>query len=707
MRVLYRSVYEETVLTAGDIHYVVPSPAVIELDIDNNDNDYRVSFNGKPASVNDRKFFVDHPAANLVVKYADADRIIEYSIQPFPQPINEELGKAYYAFLEDWRKSCDNDFDCIEAITSGLIRLYALKQSAEIRNYLVIFNSLNESYIALKRICDAPKSHLRSINEIRPIDTVKRIGYESIPYLASHSEDWLARTASGLKPARLFSRVEDDEYQIYENRVIKTLIDLSLCFLKKCQHELEQKQSQLETIINSEVQTSGFGFDKGFAKAVSELLCADNQAPENYASQFKLANEQIALAKIIIKKYTVLRQSILYRYLKKSKSITNPLQETNILLLDRHYSVAFQLWKKLCRYLAPTQKDEDARITTYREIYQAVKLFIITLVKYTAHTLGFERQGNDTSYFRKSDSICIDIDEQDDLVIVKILDKSRRVLELNRQISCPIKPGETYKSFSLDFQGLCLSWDNDTTTEEIDDFCALFKQRNTYGQKADENRKRYQSLKSAITERQTKYRQEETFSIVFIPTACMLENDILIRFKDYMTEKAKLVLKRFKANLVVVSLADLDICEQKITSYAKKHNDSIAFLPLTLLDINSYRRIQNLILRFITRIDNNHCPYCGTAFRNGSNRHKCETCDLITTSTQCEVDSTHKFTYLSHELKPEIIERMQEIDHNHFNQHDSLFHYMDIVEMVVENGSVHPLCPLCDKNKYGEKNKNI
>ena len=77
------------------------------------------------------------------------------------------------------------------------------------------------------------KSHLKAVNEVRPIETVKRIGYESIPYLAAHSEDWLARTASGLKPARLFSRVEDDEFQIYENRVTKTLIDLILSFLRK------------------------------------------------------------------------------------------------------------------------------------------------------------------------------------------------------------------------------------------------------------------------------------------------------------------------------------------------------------------------------------------------------------------------------------------------------------------------------------------
>ena len=169
-----------------------------------------------------------------------------------------------------------------------------------------------------------------------------------------------------------------------------------------------------------------------------------------------------------------------------------------------------------------------------------------------------------------------------------------------------------------------------------------------------------------------------------------------------MTKKAELVLEKYKANLVVVSLANIDICEQKITTYAKYQDNNIAFLPLTLFDINSYRRIQNLLLRFIARIDNNHCPYCGTAFRNSSNRHKCESCGLVTTTTQCEVNNSHKFTYLSYELKSEKIEQMENVDYEQFYLVDSLFHYKDIVGMKVEHGSIRPVCPYCHINIHQE-----
>ena len=148
----------------------------------------------------------------------------------------------------------------IASVCNGDIPLYAIDNSLEDENWDELFGKLQDAKRPITKICEAPKSHLKSVNEIRPIDTVKRVGYESIPYLASHSEDWLARTATGLKPARLFSRVEDDDFSIYENRVTKTLIDVVITYLRKTEKKLNDAVGQLEGIINSGVQTTGFGY---------------------------------------------------------------------------------------------------------------------------------------------------------------------------------------------------------------------------------------------------------------------------------------------------------------------------------------------------------------------------------------------------------------------------------------------------------------
>lgn len=59
----------------------------------------------------------------------------------------------------------------------------------------------------------------------------------------------------------MFSRVEDDEFQIYENRVVKTLTDLILGFLRRTEKQLRDQRDQLRGIMNSGVQTGSFGFD--------------------------------------------------------------------------------------------------------------------------------------------------------------------------------------------------------------------------------------------------------------------------------------------------------------------------------------------------------------------------------------------------------------------------------------------------------------
>ena len=138
--------------------------------------------------------------------------------------------KAYKDFGEAFRLHAQ---DPIAAVCNGDIPLYAIDNSLEDDDWIDVFDKIGFAKKYFANICKKPKSHLKSVNEIRPIDTVKRVGYESIPYLASHSEDWLTRTATGLKPARLFSRVEDDDFFIYENRVTKTLIDIVITYLRK------------------------------------------------------------------------------------------------------------------------------------------------------------------------------------------------------------------------------------------------------------------------------------------------------------------------------------------------------------------------------------------------------------------------------------------------------------------------------------------
>ena len=269
MRVVYRSVYTDEELQPGIPLRVIPGSGTLSIVTESGDPGMEIYFNGEKLEDEPRDLPVD-VGGELIVKRGK-DRNV-YTVRPFIEPLTPDFSKAYEQFYyEHLRKGTDE----IASIRSGNVKLYAVDQSTEVKDWSDIFDQIEAAYPAFKAICDKPKSHLRVVNEVRPIETVKRVGYESIPYLAAHSEDWLARTASGLKPARLFSRVEDDDFQIYENRVVKTLIDMIIPFLRRTEKDLKEKYAQLEGIMNSGVQTGSFGFDVTFKKAIAELIKKD------------------------------------------------------------------------------------------------------------------------------------------------------------------------------------------------------------------------------------------------------------------------------------------------------------------------------------------------------------------------------------------------------------------------------------------------
>jgi hypothetical protein len=171
-----------------------------------------------------------------------------------------------------------------------------------------------------------------------------------------------------------------------------------------------------------------------------------------------------------------------------------------------------------------------------------------------------------------------------------------------------------------------------------------------------------------------------------------------------MKSKAKsLLIKSTDIDYVVIAMPKCQSNEEKLTTYAKRYGEKIAFLPLTMFDINSYRRLQGIFLRMILKIGNGKCPYCGSNMRGNDSRYECMggDCKLLVTNTICDEPSCkHKFTYLSYTVREEVLKKMQGIGPDDFHKYDSMFQYKDIVPLAVGNEikpKITPICPKCGK----------
>lgn len=690
MKILYRSAFATVELNPDVTFRTVPGKAYMEIHKGRNEGVFDLLYNGTIIDPETKEIECNEDGELVVRK--EGERHV-YSVKPIAQPLPMKYAKAYEQFLYEYE---DKEFDEIRSIQTGGLRLYAVDQSTEVYDWSEVFAQIEESFSAFKTICEKPKSHLKAVNEVRPIETVKRIGYESIPYLAAHSEDWLARTASGLKPARLFSRVEDDEFQIYENRVVKTLIDLILGFLRRTEKQLRDQRDQLRGIMNSSVQTGSFGFDVSFQKAVAELMSSDKKGDEYRSKSLELVEKLQEWSYRLLKKYRSLRQTRLYRYLRKAKPVQNPLNETNILVMDKQYSVIFKLWKTVHHVVAPKTVEDEVQIS-FDDVFDDYLLYCSTLCGYAAHVLNFELE-EDGRYIREADNIEIEVDRQEEYIRVVLADKERHSVEILSGVEVPIQSGSVYPDYSgFRYDGRFLSWPNDVSEDSIDEFCGLFKTKESRGKEQNEEKRKYSALKSLITQKHRSYPAPGRTSFILVPAVVELGMENRSSFREAVDAEVDDIIKKYPGEDIIVSLPLCNENEQKITEYAKEQGQSVSVLPLTMFDINSFRRIQNILYRHILKLEKGGCLNCGGAVRRHDNYRICDACNQLTlTKTICpNPKCKHEYYYLNYDVAEDTINRMQEVKQENFFQWDSLYQYKDIVNMRLDGGKIRTICPCC------------
>lgn len=152
--------------------------------------------------------------------------------------------------------------------------------------------------------------------------------------------------------------------------------------------------------------------------------------------------------------------------------------------------------------------------------------------------------------------------------------------------------------------------------------------------------------------------------------------------------------------IYVVALPLCEENEQKLTEYAREDDLNVSFLPLTMFDINSFRRIQNLLYRMILNLDKETCPSCGNNMRSSYNQRICDNCNqLMLTKTVCpNPDCGQEYFYMGYDVPEITITKMESVSPENFFQWDSLFQYKNIVNMTVKEGKIRTICPHCHQS---------
>ena len=561
----------------------------------------------------------------------------------------------------------------------------------------------------IPHIFQKPKQHLKQINEIRPAAVVSRIGQESISHLVSHSEHWKGIKISGLVPERLLARTLEDDFAIYENRAVKTLVDTLYCEMKKLDEETIDCHMQIEMVDSPTYSAER----KEYFHARNILLKGMNE--ESVMDQQILLEEQKKKIDQILVKLGKCKATPLYRHLKRAKNVHGKLKKTNIFMMDKYYKYAFKLAELMQnrQEISPYEMVHDVD-EEYELFCKILFLFALRYFNYEADDPSLDifdgHKLVDTHYHfgkwhLRVEEYTVDKLNSNGFVVNQYFDNPIEVYVENIDID-----EKVMDNFSdVRFEAGKLIFSTIPSEDKQEDIVKSL--RETWP--ANKKKIWATDLKRILYARFSNAKQI-TKRTLFIPWKYILPNNAEELRQLISRLKSKIGFEDYDQVFILTpsrpndlgNIEDLSVLNQLI-SYGMADNKNhlksgkLGIIPIGLADINSYRRFTKIILMNMVELDPRHerCPMCGGDFDHGrgddNNVVTCRLCGYQLIETICSNEKCkHKFMFSRYKLpKTDIVD----LDNHGFNviARESSLGFKNITEAVIENGQIRPVCPYC------------
>lgn len=123
--------------------------------------------------------------------------------------------------------------------TSHNLTLFFVEPNFDFNKLQQIIYDINKIMPSIKRIFSKPIIILKDVNDVLPVEVVKKIGQETITYLGNHFNDVSNIKGKLVKPRRLLTELYEDDYSIYENVIFCHFIDAILKYARQTMRVLE------------------------------------------------------------------------------------------------------------------------------------------------------------------------------------------------------------------------------------------------------------------------------------------------------------------------------------------------------------------------------------------------------------------------------------------------------------------------------------
>ena len=277
-------------------------------------------------------------------------------------------------------------------------------------------------------ICLRPLQDLRYDEIIQPVGRVRRPARGAAQQLSAHSEQWERWAPDFPIPRELLASIRDDDTDLYENRVTRTLVSGALVHISR---RLQELRSHLtKNVQGRHVLTTGWHW-----RQIRLRSSFDAQNVDTVIEMLELA---VAELEAMASRLTSLDRSPLFNA-TESRARIRSLRITNVLRRDPRYRRIPPLWK-----LWSGAQDDDTeslkRLDDPNLSQDGMDALAEVLVAKAIDWLGFEYDSA-TSTYRRGPSL-IDFSLPDGTTLLKIVDPAgaRQVRVVG--LATPLRAGD-------------------------------------------------------------------------------------------------------------------------------------------------------------------------------------------------------------------------------------------------------------------------
>lgn len=254
---------------------------------------------------------------------------------------HEQLNDAYYE-LEKMEEFPNHFY---QALLSGDNELYQ-KSIQETKSFHEDWIGTIESYFpSLDKITRDPKSGLKYLQEVVAIEKAKKTNSDSIRHLAANTHLIKEMRGADVIPKKILTTQAEINYEIYENRFMKTLIERLFDFVDRRYQLVKQNadtRSDKYFNLKSKFDIRDTNIEFELDMKIKESVESDETGKYNHELLNRIQN--------LLKKINGVRISEFMEGLKNAKPVIPPIMKTSILLKNVDYKNMYNLWLYLDKY---------------------------------------------------------------------------------------------------------------------------------------------------------------------------------------------------------------------------------------------------------------------------------------------------------------------------------------------------------------------